>query len=186
MGNILNKITSLILIVVLLPILILVSIFIIVDDGFPIFFKQKRVGKDKTIFNIIKFRTMKKNTKDLATHLMKNQNKKILRSGNFLRKYSIDELPQLINIFLGDINFIGPRPALFNQEDLIELRDKYNINHLKPGITGWAQINGRDSLSIEEKTKYDYYYLKNRNFRLNIIILYKTCIKVLLAKDILD
>ena len=99
MGNILNKITSLILIVVLLPILILVSIFIIIDDGFPIFFKQKRVGKDKTIFNIIKFRTMKKNTKDLATHLMKNQNKKILRSGNFLRKYSIDELPQLYSIY---------------------------------------------------------------------------------------
>ena len=109
-----NKITSLILIVVLSPILILVSIFIVVDDGFPIFFKQKRVGKDKAIFNIIKFRTMKKNTKDLATHLMKNKNNQILRSGNFLRKYSIDELPQLINIFLGDINFIGPRPALFN------------------------------------------------------------------------
>ena len=186
MGNILNKITSLILIVVLFPILILVSIFIIVDDGFPIFFKQKRVGKDKTIFNIIKFRTMKKNTKDLATHLMKNKNNQILRSGNFLRKYSIDELPQLINIFLGDINFIGPRPALFNQDDLIKLRDKYNINHLKPGITGWAQVNGRDSLSIKEKTEYDYYYLKNRNFRFNIIILYKTFIKVLLAKDILD
>ena len=112
------------------------------------------------------------------------KNYKILRSGNFLRKYSLDELPQIINVIFGDINFIGPRPALFNQQDLIELRERYNIHSIKPGITGWAQVNGRDSLSIKEKVRYDDYYVKNKSFILDIKILYKTIFKVFFAKDI--
>ncbi len=175
---------SLFMMIILMPIFLVISLIIVIDDGFPIFFMQKRIGKNKKLFDIIKFRTMKNNTKDIPTHLVKNYDNKILRSGIFLRKYSLDELPQIINVIFGDINFIGPRPALFNQQDLIELREKYNIHSIKPGITGWAQVNGRDSLSIKEKVKYDDYYIKNKSFILDIKILYKTIFKVFFAKDI--
>ena len=167
-----------------IPIFFIIGLIIVTDDGFPIFFLQKRIGKNKKLFHIIKFRTMNNNTKDIATHLVKNYDNKILRSGSFLRKYSLDELPQIINVIFGDINFIGPRPALFNQQDLIELRERYNIHSIKPGITGWAQVNGRDSLSIKEKVRYDDYYVKNKSFILDIKILYKTIFKVFFAKDI--
>ena len=180
----LNKIISLFMMIILMPIFLVISLIIVIDDGFPIFFMQKRIGKNKKLFDIIKFRTKKNNTKDIPTHLVKNYDNKILRSGIFLRKYSLDELPQIINVIFGDINFIGPRPALFNQQDLIELREKYNIHSIKPGITGWAQVNGRDSLSIKEKVKYDDYYIKNKSFILDIKILYKTIFKVFFAKDI--
>ena len=177
---------SLVLFFILLPIFIIAGLIIFIDDGFPIFFKQKRIGINKSIFYIIKFRTMKKNTGDIATHLVDNPKSKILKSGFFLRKYSVDEIPQLINIFLGHINFIGPRPALFNQYDLIDLREKYHIHQVKPGITGWAQVNGRDSLTINKKVEYDNYYIQNRGIALNLKIVYKTIIKVILAKDIKD
>lgn len=180
----LNKIIAFILLLVLLPIFFLVSLIILIDDGFPVFFTQKRIGINKIIFYIIKFRTMKKDTEDVATHLIDNHKSKILKSGNILRKYSIDEIPQIINILLGHLNFIGPRPALFNQYDLIELREKHNIHSVKPGITGWAQVNGRDSLSINEKLKYDKYYIENKGIMMNFKILYKTIFKVILAKDI--
>ena len=180
----LNKIISLFMMIILMPIFLVISLIIVIDDGFPIFFMQKRIGKNKKLFDIIKFRTMKNNTKDIPTHLVKNYDNKILRSGIFLRKYSLDELPQIINVNFGDINFIGPRPALFNQQDLIELRERYNIHSIKPGITGWAQVNGRDSLSIKEKVRYDDYYVKNKSFILDIKILYKTIFKVFFAKDI--
>ena len=180
----LNKIISLVMMIMFIPIFFIIGLIIVIDDGFPIFFLQKRIGKNKKLFHIIKFRTMNNNTKDIATHLVKNYDNKILRSGNFLRKYSLDELPQIINVIFGDINFIGPRPALFNQHDLIELREKYNIHSIKPGITGWAQVNGRDSLSIKEKVRYDDYYVKNKSFILDIKILYKTIFKVFFAKDI--
>lgn len=182
----LNKMISLVLFFILLPIFIIAGLIIFIDDGFPIFFKQKRIGINKSIFYIIKFRTMKKNTGDIATHLVDNPKSKILKSGFFLRKYSVDEIPQLINIFLGHINFIGPRPALFNQYDLIDLREKYHIHQVKPGITGWAQVNGRDSLTINKKVEYDNYYIQNRGIALNLKIVYKTIIKVILAKDIKD
>jgi O-antigen biosynthesis protein WbqP len=182
----LNKIISALLFVILLPIFLVVSLIILIDDGLPIFFTQKRVGINKSIFYIIKFRTMKKNTEDIATHLVKNHKSQILKSGNFLRKYSIDEIPQIINIFLGHINFVGPRPALFNQYDLIKLREKYNIHSVKPGITGWAQVNGRDSLSINKKVEHDYYYFKNKSILLNFKIVYRTIVKVILAKNIKD
>ena len=169
-----------------MPILLLLAIIILLDDGYPFLFTQERIGVNQSRFKIYKLRTMKKDIGDIPTHLVSNRSSYIIRSGYFLRKFSLDELPQLFNIIFGDMTLIGPRPALYNQDDLINLRRELGVDKLKPGITGWAQVNGRDSLSIEEKTKYDYYYLKNKNFRFNIIILYKTFIKVLLAKDILD
>jgi len=179
-----SKFISLFISFLLIPIFLIVVIVIFLDDGSPIFFTQDRVGKNKELFKIFKFRTMKKDTADIATHLIKNHNNQILKSGHFLRKYSIDELPQLLNIILGHINFIGPRPALFNQYDLISMRDKYGINEIKPGITGWAQVNGRDSLSLKDKVILDKYYLENKSFYLNIKIIYKSIFKVILAKDI--
>ena len=180
----LSKFISFLIFLLLIPFFLIVAIVIFLDDGLPIFFKQKRVGKNKVLFNIFKFRTMKKDTADIATHLIKNHNNQILKSGHFLRKYSIDELPQLFNILLGHINFIGPRPALFNQYDLIDMRDKYGINEIKPGITGWAQVNGRDSLSLKDKVMLDKYYIENKNLVLNIKIIYKTIFKVISAEDI--
>tara|TARA_B100001175_G_C19472770_1_gene622651 strand:- start:319 stop:870 length:552 start_codon:yes stop_codon:yes gene_type:complete len=180
----LSKFISFFIFLLLIPIFLIVSILIFLDDGFPIFFRQKRVGKNKILFNIFKFRTMKKDTADIATHLIKNHNNQILNSGHFLRKYSIDELPQLLNILLGHVNFIGPRPALYNQYDLIDMRDKYDINEIKPGITGWAQVNGRDSLSLKDKVMLDKYYKENKNLILNIKIIYKTIFKVISAEDI--
>jgi len=179
-----NKFLALILFLILSPLLLIGSLIILINDGFPIFFLQKRVGKNNKYFTIFKFRTMKKNTKDVATHLAENFESNILYSGHFLRKYSIDEIPQLINIIKGDMNFIGPRPALFNQYDLIELREKHNIHSVKPGITGWAQVNGRDSLSIIKKIEHDTYYIQNKGILLNFKIVYRTIIKVILAKDI--
>ena len=181
----LAKIIALLLTIILIPVFIILGLTIFLNDGLPIIFVQKRSGQSNKMFNLYKFRTMKKETPDIATHLMGEKSNHILKSGYFLRKTSLDELPQLFNIIKGDITFIGPRPALYNQEDLIALREKYKINNLTPGVTGWAQVNGRDSLSIEEKVKYDYEYLKNKSFRLDCLIIYRTIVKVLLAKDIL-
>lgn len=177
-----NRIISLLLLLILLPVFIIVCFVIVMDDGFPIFYKQKRVGQYNQYFEIIKFRTMKTNTKDVATHLFGKFESNILLSGHFLRKYSIDELPQLINIIKGQMNFIGPRPALYNQYDLINLRNNFNISSIKPGVTGWAQVNGRDEISMEKKVKLDQYYLNNKSFILNIKILFLTLVKVI-SKD---
>ena len=157
-----SRIFGLLIFLIISPILILFSIVIFIDDGFPVFFKQKRFGINNSIFWIYKFRTMKKETPDLPTHLLKNRNSSFTYLGPFFRKYSIDELPQLINIVKGEMGFIGPRPALHNQEDLISLREKKNIQKLLPGITGWAQVNGRDRLTLEEKVEMESYYLENR------------------------
>jgi O-antigen biosynthesis protein WbqP len=179
-----SRIISLLLLIILIPFFIVIYSIILIDDGFPVFFRQKRVGKNNKNFEIIKFRTMKKDTKDVATHLVSSFENNILFSGNFLRKYSIDELPQLINIINGQMNFIGPRPALHNQHDLVNLRNNYNISILKPGVTGWAQVNGRDDISLEKKVKLDYYYLKNRSLILNFKILLMTLIKVIFKEGI--
>lgn len=131
-----------------------------IDDPGPAFFTQKRVGKDKTFFKLHKFRTMKMCTPhDTPTHLLENPEQYITGIGKFLRKYSIDELPQIWDIFVGNMSIIGPRPALWNQDDLIAERDKYGANDVKPGLTGWAQINGRDELEIDVKAKYDGEYV---------------------------
>ena len=173
-----SKIISLILLICLSPILLIVAITILVDDGFPILFRQKRVGQNNAHFWIYKFRTMKKDAPDIATHLVKDGTSLYTSIGPFLRKFSFDELPQLINILKGDMIFIGPRPALYNQDDLIELRTQAGVHTLIPGVTGWAQVNGRDELSIPDKVKMDEYYLKNKSLWLNIKILFMTVIKV--------
>ena len=147
-------ILSLISIIILLPVFLIIITAIKLDSKGPIFFKQKRVGINKTHFNILKFRTMRVDTpKDMPTHLLSNPEQWITRVGKFLRKTSLDELPQLINILKGEMSIIGPRPALWNQYDLIEERDKYGANDVPVGLTGWAQINGRDELEIEVKSQ---------------------------------
>lgn len=168
----------------LMPILLLLAIIILLDDGYPFLFTQQRIGINESRFKIYKFRTMKKDVGDIPTHLVNDRSSSIIRSGYFLRKFSLDELPQLFNIIFGDMKLIGPRPALYNQDDLINLRKELGVNKLKPGITGWAQVNGRDELSIKEKVDLDYYYLNNKGFIMNIKIILMTINKVLFAKNI--
>ena len=177
-------IISIALLTLLSPIFFIFFIIIMIDDGFPIFFRQKRIGQNNTLFWIYKFRTMKKNTPDIPTHLLQESDLLFTRLGKHLRKFSIDELPQLINIIKGDMAFIGPRPALYNQTDLIQLRKKVNAHTLLPGVTGWAQVNGRDDLSIDQKVRMDKYYLNNKSLVLNIKILFLTVIKVLFRAGI--
>lgn len=146
----------------------------------PVLFKQKRVGKDKTHFYIYKFRTMRIDTpKDMPTHLLTNPEKYITPIGRFMRKTSLDELPQLFNILKGDMSIVGPRPALWNQYDLIRERDKYRANHIRPGLTGWAQINGRDEIEIPLKAKLDGYYVKKESFSFDVYIIVATVFSVL-------
>ena len=156
---------SFIAIVVLIPLWIILAIAIFVTDPGPIFFTQKRVGKNKKIFKILKFRTMKTSTPhDMPTHMLENPDQYITKVGKFLRKTSLDELPQVFNIFASQMSIIGPRPALWNQDDLIAERDKYGANDVKPGLTGWAQINGRDELEIPVKAKLDGEYVEKMSF----------------------
>lgn len=158
-------IISLIGFIILLPLFILLCLAIKLDSPGPIFFQQKRVGIHKTHFQILKFRTMRIDTpKDCPTHLLENPQQYITKVGKFLRKTSLDELPQIFNILSGDMSIIGPRPALWNQFDLIEERDKYGANDVMPGLTGWAQINGRDELPIEVKAKLDGVYVEKMSF----------------------
>ncbi len=141
----------------------------------PVFFHQKRLGRNKKEFSIIKFRTMSIDTpRDMPTHLLRNSERFITPVGRFLRKTSLDELPQLINILKGDMSIVGPRPALWNQDDLIQERDLYNANNIRPGLTGWAQINGRDELAITIKAKLDGEYIKNVSFLFDIRCIIKT------------
>lgn len=182
-----DRILALVLVLFLSPILMLVVILIKVDSKGPIIFKQRRVGKDKTLFDIYKFRTMRIDTpKDTATHLLENPEKWITKVGNFLRKSSLDELPQLFNILKGDMSFVGPRPALWNQYDLIELRDSYQVNSIQPGLTGWAQVNGRDELSIEDKVRYDKEYSENISLLMDIKCLLLTILKVIKSENVIE
>lgn len=150
----------------------------------PIFFQQKRVGINYTFFNIYKFRSMKKNTPNVATHLLENPGQYLLKIGGLLRKLSLDELPNLINIFKGEMVFVGPRPALYNQDDLMALRVATGVDKLKPGITGWAQINGRDEISIEEKVALEREYLERKSFWFDFKIVVKTFTSVLGSKGV--
>ena len=148
--------------IVLLPIFLIIAIMIKLDSPGPIFFKQKRIGIHKTYFYILKFRTMRIDTpKDCPTHLLEDPKRYITKVGKFLRKTSLDELPQIINIVKGEMSIIGPRPALWNQEDLVAEREKYNANTVMPGLTGWAQINGRDELRINDKARLDGEYCRH-------------------------
>jgi O-antigen biosynthesis protein WbqP len=175
----LSRSLGIIVLIILSPLLFVVSGIIFLDDGFPILFKQKRIGFRNRVFFVYKFRTMRNGIPDVPTHLLKAKDTLFTRSGSILRKLSIDELPQLLNILKGEMFFVGPRPALYNQEDLITLRTKVGVHMLLPGITGWAQVNGRDELSIEQKVTYDEYYLNNRSLRMNLKIIIMTVLKVL-------
>ena len=179
-----NRFFAFILLLVLSPIFLLVSIAIFIEDGSPIFFTQKRVGTNYSFFNIYKFRSMKKNTPNVATHLLDNPEQYLLKIGKILRKLSFDELPNLINIIKGEMVFVGPRPALYNQDDLMDLRVAAGVDKMKPGITGWAQINGRDEISMQEKVKLEEEYLQKKSFLFDIEIIIKTFTNVLFSKGV--
>ena len=167
-------------IVVLSPLYLILAVAIKVDDPGPVFFRQKRVGLHKSHFQILKFRTMKMETPhDTPTHLLENPEQYITRVGKILRKTSLDELPQIFQIFTGDMSIIGPRPALWNQFDLIAERDKYGANDVRPGLTGWAQINGRDELPIDVKARFDGEYVENMSFLFDCKCFFGTITSVL-------
>lgn len=180
----LNRLVAIILLFLFSPIFLFVAIAIILDDGFPFFFTQKRVGINYTFFKIYKFRSMKKNTPNVATHLLSNPDQYLLKIGKFIRKTSIDELPNLFNIIKGEMVFVGPRPALYNQDDLMEFRVATGVSKLKPGITGWAQINGRDEISIAQKVQLEQVYLCKKSFLFDVEIIIKTFTNVLFSKGV--
>ena len=180
-----QKTLAFILLILCSPILVISSILIYLTDGFPIIFRQKKYGLKETVFNQYKFRTMYVNSPNISTDQLNDSRSYIIPKLAFLRKISIDELPQLINIIRGDLNFIGPRAGLIeNEEELYKLRKKFGIFNLKPGITGWAQVNGRDLNSVKKKVELDYYYLRNKSFTLNALILVKTFITIFDMKTI--
>ena len=180
----LSRLFAIFLLILFSPIFLLVSLVILVEDGFPVLFSQKRVGINYSFFSIYKFRSMKKNTPNVATHLLINPEQYLLKIGTFIRKTSFDELPNLINIIKGDMVFVGPRPALYNQDDLMALRVAAGVDKLKPGITGWAQINGRDEISIDEKVKLEKEYLIKKSLLFDFQIVIKTFTNVLFGKGV--
>lgn len=179
-------------IVILIPLWVFLAIAIKIDDPGPVFFKQKRFakeGKDGEVryFNILKYRSMKTSTpKDMPTHMLKNPEQYITRVGGFLRKTSLDELPQIFNIFAGHMSIIGPRPALYNQTDLYDERAKYGANSVKPGLTGWAQINGRDELEIDVKARFDGEYVKKLSFIMDLRCFFGTVFSVLRQEGVVE
>lgn len=183
----LDFLISLIALVILSPIFLIIAVWIKLNSKGPVFFRQKRVGKNKELFEIYKFRSMRTDTpSDMPTHLLNDPEAFITSSGKFLRKTSLDELPQLINILKGDMAIIGPRPALWNQYDLIEERDKYGANDVRPGLTGWAQINGRDELEIPIKAKLDGDYVQNISFLFDLKCFFGTIISVLKSDGVVE
>ena len=185
--RILDIMLSLLGILLLSPIWLLIMLAIKVNSRGPVFFIQKRVGYQKRFFNIYKFRTMRSDTpKDVPTHLLSDPDQWITKVGRFLRKTSLDELPQLINILKGDMSIIGPRPALWNQEDLVEERDKYRANNVRPGLSGWAQINGRDELEIPIKAKLDGEYVKRLSFLFDCRCFWGTILSVLKKDGVVE
>jgi O-antigen biosynthesis protein WbqP len=179
MKRLIDIIAAVLLLVILsLPLLVLAIIIKLTSVGSVLYWSD-RVGRDNKIFKMCKFRTMRLDAPQIATHLFNDAEKYLTPIGSFLRKFSLDELPQLFNIISGDMTFVGPRPALFNQDDLIKLRTKKNIHLLLPGVTGWAQVNGRDDLSIPAKVEFDEFYLENRGFLLDAKIIIITLFKVI-------
>lgn len=175
---------SFLAIVVFSPLFLIIGIIVKTTSKGPVFFKQQRIGKNKKIFNMLKFRTMKVDAPhDVPTHLLENPDAHITKIGKFLRKTSLDEIPQAFNIFVGHMSVIGPRPALWNQHDLISERDKYNANAVRPGLSGWAQCNGRDTITIEEKAKLDGDYIRKFNIWFDIKILFITAFQAFRGKD---
>ena len=180
-------ILSLLGLVVLAPVFLLLIIAIKIDSPGPVLFRQKRVGIHKTHFPILKVRTMRIDTpKDMPTHLLQNPEQYITKVGSFLRRTSLDELPQVINILKGDMAIVGPRPALWNQYDLIEERDKYGANDIRPGLTGWAQINGRDELEIPVKARFDGEYVEKMGLKMDLRCFFGTFISVLRGDGVVE
>ena len=175
---------SIILLVIFALFAVLLSLILIISQGNPILFWSERVGRNNCIFLMPKFRTMRTGTPNVATHLLKDADNRITPIGNFLRKTSLDEFPQLFSILKGDMSFVGPRPALYNQYDLIQLRNKYGLDKLKPGLTGWAQVNGRDDISIQEKVELDAQYKDLRSISMDLKIIFLTIFKVFFSKNI--
>ena len=185
--RVIDFILSLVGLILLSPVFIILCLWIKLDSKGPILFKQKRFGKNKTFFYIYKFRTMRIDTpSDMPTHMLSNPDQYITRAGKFLRKTSLDELPQIINILKGEMAIIGPRPALWNQDDLIAERDRYHANDIKPGLTGWAQINGRDELEIEVKAKQDGDYVKQMSFLFDMKCFFGTITSVLKSDGVVE
>lgn len=180
-------ILSLLGLIILSPVFLVLLVAIKLDSPGPVLFKQKRVGIHKTHFRILKFRTMRIDTpKDMPTHLLKNPEQYITKTGKFLRKTSLDELPQILNILKGDMTIVGPRPALWNQYDLIAERDKYGANDVRPGLTGWAQINGRDELEIPVKAKLDGEYVKKMGPAMDLRCFFGTFVSVLRGDGVVE
>jgi O-antigen biosynthesis protein WbqP len=179
-----SRIIALLLLIILSPFILLVAVIILIEDGAPVFFKQKRVGQNNSFFWMYKFRSMKNDTPNVATHLLYEPDKYLLRIGKVIRKISFDEIPNLINIAKGEMLFVGPRPALYNQEDLLQMRKSNGIDILKPGLTGWAQVNGRDENSLDEKINLENFYLANQSIYLDMKIIFLTFYNVLFSKGI--
>lgn len=175
---------ALLALLLLFPVIIVVVFIIKLTSKGPILYWSDRVGKNNILFKMPKFRTMQINTPALPTHLLTNPDQYLTPVGSFLRRTSLDEIPQLWSILKGDMSFVGPRPALFNQDDLVALRTELGVHHLIPGLTGWAQINGRDSLPIPEKVLWDKEYLERKSFSFDLYIFFKTLQKILLGKDV--
>lgn len=184
MKRVLDFVLALLLIFLLAPVMLLSAFAVLITSSGPVLYWSDRVGRNNAIFKMPKFRTMRINTPAVATHLLSEPSRWVTTVGAFLRKTSLDELPQLISILKGDMSFVGPRPALFNQYDLIELRTKRGVPALTPGLTGWAQINGRDELSIPVKVDYDTWYLNNKSIALDLKIMLLTFLRVMCKKGV--
>ena len=186
MKRIFDFTVSLLMLIILSPVLLIISVLILFDAGTPVIFKQYRVGKDNKLFYVYKFRTMKNNTRNAATDDLKEADSCITKSGRFLRKTSLDELPQLFNILIGNMSFVGPRPLIPEEKEIRKLRAEYGVFSVKPGMTGLAQVNGRDMLSIEEKALFDKEYVEKQSFWFDIKIMLKTVSVVLKRENIAE
>ena len=184
MKRVFDFIISLFALIILSPLFLLISLIILIGDGKPVLFRQKRVGKNNELFTIYKFRTMKRGTENVASGKLENANAKITKFGRILRATSIDELPQLFNILNGTMSLVGPRPLIPEETEIRELREKYNVYTIRPGITGWAQVNGRDNISLEQKALLDKEYVENQSLGFDIKILIMTVLKVLRREDV--
>jgi O-antigen biosynthesis protein WbqP len=184
MKRIFDFLLAIILLILFAPIFIVVAIIIKISDPGPALYWSKRVGRQNKLFMMPKFRSMKLSTPQVATHLLTNPEQYLISIGAFIRKSSIDELPQLLSVIKGDMSFVGPRPALFNQDDLIELRTQYGVHELLPGITGWAQINGRDEIPIPKKVAFEVEYLNRKNFFFDLKIIFLTTYKVIKKENV--
>lgn len=184
MKRVLDFLISLFALIILSPLFLIVSVGVLISDGSPVFFRQKRVGKNNELFEIYKFRTMKRGTENVASNDLSDADVKITRFGKILRATSIDELPQLLNILNGSMSLIGPRPLIPEETKIRELREKYNVYSVRPGITGWAQVNGRDNVSAEKKALLDKEYVEKQSLMLDIKIFFMTIHQVLCRKDV--